>query len=109
MQDFAFPLSPCFLCNREGHNEGCALLRDTLYRNLSTMPFHDFFADGESHAGSTVWGIPAMKPLKWLEDLVAITFIETNAVVLYEYMADRIVNASINLHDGWFRFFAVLY
>ena len=83
MKGLAFPFSPFFLLCRERHNEGCALFRDTFYRNLTAVPAHDLFANGEARACSAVWGILAMKTFKRPENLAAITFIETYAVVLY--------------------------
>ncbi len=47
------------------------------------MTSHDLSANGEPHAGSAVRGVVTMKPLKRFENLLAVTLIETNAVVLY--------------------------
>ena len=49
------------LCRNKGWNgkingEGGALARFSKGKNLSFMVFHDFFANGESHAGSLVFG-----------------------------------------------------
>ena len=109
MKGFAFPFNHFFLRYREGHNEGCAPLRDAPYRNLTPMPVNDLFADGKTHAGSSVRGIPSMESLEWLENLVAITLIETYAVVLDHNLAGCTRDFSVNLDDRWLRFFPVLY
>src|SRR5208283_1896131 len=109
MKGFAFPFSPFFLLYREGHNEDSALLWNTPYHNLTAVPVHDLFANGEAHACSAVRGILAVKPLKRLKNLVTITFIETYAIVLDHNPAGCTRDLSVNLHDGRLRFFPVLY
>ncbi len=70
MKGFAFPFNLFFLRYREGHDEGCASLRDAPYRNLTRMPVNDLFANGKAHAGPSVRGIPSMESLEWFKDLV---------------------------------------
>src|SRR5687767_4676214 len=70
------------LVDRQCHNKSSALSGRAFGGNLPIVPFGDFPADGQPHAGALEFAA-TMQALKHREDTIQIFFVKPNAIVFH--------------------------